>query len=125
MLGAVAVAVLAVGTVSHALPAQVARPQWTWVAPTEWRQSGRLAHPLLAEVSGVAPSRDHPGVLWVINDSGNPPDLLAVDSTGTLLGWIPLRGAPNTDWEEIALGPCGNVTCLYIADTGDNRERRD
>jgi hypothetical protein len=84
-----------------------------------------LAHPRLAEVSGVAPSRAYPGVLWVINDSGNPPDLLAVDSTGTLLGWIPLRGAPNTDWEEIALGPCGAATCLYIADTGDNRERRD
>jgi hypothetical protein len=84
-----------------------------------------LAHPRLAEVSGVAPSRAYPGVLWVINDSGNPPDLLAVDSTGTLLGWIPLRGAPNTDWEEIALGPCGDATCLYIADTGDNRERRD
>jgi hypothetical protein len=84
-----------------------------------------MSHPRLAEVSGVAPSRQHPGVLWVINDSGNPPDLLAVDSTGTLLGWIPLRNAPNTDWEELALGPCDTATCLYIADTGDNRERRD
>jgi hypothetical protein len=64
-------------------------------------------------------------VLWVINDSGNPADLFAVDTAGTLLGSVPLRGAPNTDWEEIALGPCGAATCLYIADTGDNRERRD
>jgi hypothetical protein len=106
------------------LPAQDRVQAWNWVTPTEWRQTGRLSHPRLAEVSGVAPSRAHPGVLWVINDSGNPPDLLAVDSTGTLLGSFPLRGAPNTDWEEIALGPCGTASCLYIADTGDNRERR-
>lgn len=123
-LGAVAVAVLSAGVLPSALRAQATPQRWTWVAPTEWRQTGRMAHPRLAEVSGVAPSRDHAGVLWVINDSGNPPDLLAVDSTGTLWGGIPLRGAPNIDWEEIALGPCAMATCLYIADTGDNRERR-
>jgi hypothetical protein len=124
-LGALTVALLHAGLMPPELHAQTAQPQWNWVAPTAWQQTGRLVHPRLAEVSGVAPSRAHPGLLWVINDSGNPPDLLAVDSTGTLLGWIPLRGAPNTDWEEIALGPCGDGTCLYIADTGDNRERRD
>ncbi len=120
---AFAFTMLSVNAPPHPLTAQ-STPGWAWVAPTEWRQTGRMAHPRLAEVSGVAPSQAHPGVLWVINDSGNPPDLLAVDSTGTLLGWIPLRGIPNTDWEEIALGPCGSATCLYIAETGDNRERR-
>ncbi len=120
-----AMVTLALSATTDPLPGQSPSPTWTWVAPIEWRQTGRLAHPRLAEVSGVAPSQAHPGVLWVINDSGNPPDLLAVDSTGTLLGSIPLRDAPNTDWEEIALGPCGTATCLYIADTGDNRERRE
>lgn len=115
--------VLASGAFTQ-LPGQARAGDWAWAPPTEWRQTGRLSHPRLAEVSGVAPSRTQLGVFWVINDSGNPPDLLAVDSTGTLLGGIPLRDVPNTDWEEIALGPCGTATCLYIADTGDNRERR-
>ena len=35
-----------------------------------------------------------------------------------------LRGARNRDWEDIALGPCGIPICLYLADTGDNRERQ-
>lgn len=116
-------AALTLAGLPEALASQAPGP-WRWTAPSEWHQTGRLAHPRLAEVSGVAPSRSHPGILWVINDSGNPPDLLAVDSTGALLGAIPLSGATNTDWEEIALGPCGAQTCLYIADTGDNLERR-
>jgi hypothetical protein len=30
-----------------------------------------------------------------------------------------------TDWEDIARGGCALGACLYLADTGDNNERRD
>lgn len=30
-----------------------------------------------------------------------------------------------TDWEDIARGGCALGACLYLADTGDNSERRD
>ena len=29
------------------------------------------------------------------------------------------------DWEDIDRGPCDLGACLYLADTGDNNERRD
>ncbi len=109
---------------SHPAAAQTTNAGWEWIRPQAMEQVGRTAHPRLAEVSGVAPSREHPGILWTINDSGNPPELLAIDTTGALLATFPLSNAPNIDWEDIALGPCQDSTCLYIADTGDNQEAR-
>jgi hypothetical protein len=88
----------------------------------------RKAGALPAEVdesSGVAASRRHTGVLWTINDSGGEPALFAVDSAGRILGRTRVTGARNVDWEDLALGPCPDGDCLYIADTGDNRLRRD
>lgn len=79
----------------------------------------------LAEASGLAASRRHPGVLWLHNDSGSDPEVFAVDSTGAVLGRVRVTGAENVDWEDIALGPCPAGECLYIADTGDNNERRE
>jgi hypothetical protein len=29
------------------------------------------------------------------------------------------------DWEDLAAGPCGDQSCLYIADIGDNSGKRD
>lgn len=85
---------------------------------------GKLSDPRLAEASGVAPSQANPGLYWTIDDSGNPPDLYAIDSTGTLRADFSIAGSTNVDWEEVAVGPCGNQRCVYIADTGDNFERR-
>lgn len=83
--------------------------------------------PELAETSGVAASRRHPGVFWTHNDSGGEPVLYAVDANGTLLARVRVAGATLTDWEDMALGPCpaGAGDCLYIGDMGDNGESRD
>lgn len=84
-----------------------------------------FANPALSESSALAPSRRQRGVLWTLNDSGNPPDLFATDTLGHDLARFRVAGAKNTDWEELALGPCPRGgDCLYIADTGDNGERR-
>lgn len=80
------------------------------------------------ETSGVAASRTYPGVFWTHNDSGGDSAVFALDSTGTVLARVRVRGATNRDWEDIAVGPCGpdaDGECLYIGDIGDNRERRD
>ncbi len=91
----------------------------------ESRRTGTLRDRDLRESSGVAVSHRDPGVLWSINDSGNPATLFATDTLGRPLAAIAVTGAENVDWEAIAAGPCGTAgTCLYIADTGDNRERR-
>jgi hypothetical protein len=101
-----------------------AQVPWTLRAPSEARQTGVFAERRIDESSGLAASRQHPGLLWTIEDSGNPAALHAVDTSGTILGTWRIEGARNADWEAIALGPCGTDSCLYIADTGDNGARR-
>src|ERR1041385_819982 len=68
----------------------------------------------------------HPGLLWTHNDSGDDAYIYATDLAGTDRGTVRVRGATAVDWEDIALGTCptSRRTCLYIADTGDNDERR-
>jgi hypothetical protein len=107
-----------------AAPPAAAQVPWKLERPAGARITANFADPRISESSGVAASRDHPGVLWTQNDSGNPPFVYATDTTGASLGTFGLRGAQNRDWEDIALGPCGATTCIYLADTGDNRELR-
>jgi hypothetical protein len=95
---------------------------WRFEAPIEARRTGTFADHRLDESSGVAPSRRHPGLLWTHND-GPKPVVFATDTSGAALGVIRVR-AEVRDWEDAAIGPCGRAHCLYLADTGDNRERR-
>jgi hypothetical protein len=101
-----------------------AQAQWQVRLPLEAHRTGEFRHPRLLESSGVIASRRYPGVFWTFNDSGNPPEIFATDSTGRDLGVYRVTGAANYDWEAITLGPCGKTECLYIADTGDNDEIR-
>jgi hypothetical protein len=78
----------------------------------------------LKESSGLAWSPDQGGVLWSHNDSGHPAEIYAVDTEGVLLATVPLTGARNRDWEDMATGRCEAGTCIYLADTGDNGEER-
>lgn len=93
--------------------------------------------PRVVESSGVAVSRAFPGVLWTHNDSGDRPHLYATDLQGRDKGWLLVPGANAVDWEDMALGPCPvlylvrpaaltqrGTSCVYIGDTGDNRETR-
>jgi len=105
-------------------PSVDAQARWQVRPPLQARRSGTFRNPRLLESSGVVPSGRYPGVLWTFNDSGNPPELFATDSTGRDLGTFLVTGARNEDWEAIARGPCGSAECLYLADTGDNDEIR-
>lgn len=94
------------------------------VAVVEARSS--FASPRVRESSGVAVSRRNPGVLWTHNDSGDGPTLYATDLSGRDRGMVHVLGAEAVDWEDIAVGPCPerDAWCVFIADTGDNEERR-
>jgi hypothetical protein len=72
------------------------------------------------EASGLAPSRLYDEVLWVINDSGNPPVLYAVDGTGWVLGEFMIQGVRNIDWEDLASFRINGISYIMIADMGDN-----
>jgi len=91
--------------------------------------AAEFAGPRVRESSGIAVSRAHPDVLWTHNDSGDGPLLYATDLLGRDRGWLRIPGARAVDWEDIAIGPCppplkGHLYCVYLADTGDNVERR-
>jgi hypothetical protein len=77
----------------------------------------------LAEASGLAASINNPGMLWTINDSGNPAEVYLLDTTAQVKMTCRLVGAENRDWEDIVLGPGPDSTksYIYVADIGDNR----
>ena len=88
------------------------------------KQVGAVAAlPGLPEASGVAVSLRTTGVLWTLNDSGDP-ELVAVDSNGMMKGRVRVTGAAVHDWEDISAARCDGRACLYIADIGDNNETR-
>lgn len=105
-----------------------------FVTGCEWKaeegpfSSGRIlganTNAALAEASGLAASRRYPGFLWSHNDSGHPPELFLLDSTGQTQITFRLTGVRNRDWEDIAIGPGpDSSTWLYIGDIGDNAGR--
>ncbi len=79
----------------------------------------------LRETSGVAVSLRAPGLIWTHNDQGHGSFLYAVDGEGQIRARVELNQPNDDDWEDVARGRCDLGACLYVAGTGDNRERRD
>jgi hypothetical protein len=75
------------------------------------------------EASGIARSARTPGAAWSHNDSGEPV-VYSVSSSGAVGKSVRLTGASLVDWEDIAVGPCDDGNCLYVADIGDNNAAR-
>ncbi len=100
---------------------EVASDVTTEANDTQFRLSanGILGFDDLTEASGLVASRNQSNLLWVIADSGNSPDLFAIDDAGSELGRVTLA-ASNRDWEELATFTLNGVHFLLIADTGDN-----
>lgn len=74
----------------------------------------------ISESSGLAASRQHEGVYWTVNDSGDGPYVYAVDGeSGKTVARIAMRGVGQPrDVEAISIGP-GNQ--IYVGDIGDNQ----
>ncbi|RMF84909.1 MAG: hypothetical protein D6744_02255 [Planctomycetota bacterium] len=89
------------------------------------REIAQIEDARLPEVSGIVASRKHAGLFYVHNDSGNTPEVFLLDRRGKVRGVVRLIGAPNIDWEDVALAPHGeNAWDVCVADIGDNRRRR-
>ena len=82
--------------------------------------SGVILDTRLSDLSGLAASRVHPDVVWVLDDGGNPPDLYAVGNRGGVQATFRVAGVANTDWEDLAAFDLDHRHYLLIADTGDN-----
>jgi len=85
--------------------------------------------PEIDELSGLVGTRRSGGALWAHNDSGGESRLYALDDQGGLVGEFFVPGVSNVDWEDIAIGPCGEsspeCSCLVIADIGNNDGSRE
>lgn len=80
---------------------------------------------LIDEASGLAASRKHSGRYYVHNDSGDSARFFAIDEKGTDYGRYNVTNAEAVDWEDMAVGPCDQGSCLFLGDIGDNPENRD
>jgi hypothetical protein len=90
------------------------------------RTMGKVESDALCELSGIAASRRNPGVLYVHNDSGDAPQIYAINEKAQLLGTCHIEGATERDWEDIAVGPGPDPdrSYVYIGDIGDNDAKR-
>ncbi|MBL0741638.1 hypothetical protein [Chryseolinea lacunae] len=79
-------------------------------------------HDKLVELSGLAASKKHPGLLWTHNDSGNDAEIYLVDQKLNIKLTCKLPGVTNRDWEDIAVGPGpdSTKTYVYVGEIGDN-----
>lgn len=78
----------------------------------------------LAEISGMATSVRHPGVVWAHNDSGDAARIYALDtSTCKILATVRIDEMKARDLEAMASGrDARGRAVLWIADIGDNRD---
>jgi hypothetical protein len=80
--------------------------------------------PTLDEISGIAASALDPNLLWVHVDSGGPALLVGLGTDGRTRARVTLSGVTNQDWEDIAIGPCGDESCIFVGEFGDNSASR-
>lgn len=91
----------------------------------DFHQVGEISSPGMPEISGLAASQRSAERLWAINDSGNPAKLFLLDETGQRLAALPVVGARNIDWEDLAsFRDSSDRAWLLIADIGDNQAKR-
>lgn len=75
-----------------------------------------VTNPVIKEASGITASRKNPGNLWVIEDSGNPNEVILLDNNGVTKKRMVVANSFNRDWEDISW----YHDSLYVAEIGDN-----
>src|ERR1700704_5457138 len=91
------------------------------VAPRGATRAGGLPKES-GESSGFAASQRYPGALWMIRDSGHPPDLYALrfNPDGVATNRVmPVAGADNHDWEDVTrFDRADGSSGLWIVESG-------
>lgn len=94
-----------------------------WGAP---QYIGQFDTSLIPEASGIAASQLYAGRFYHNNDSGDGPYFYVTGKDGSGTKRITITGFEASDVEDIALGSCSGVlSCIYVADIGDNAEARE
>lgn len=89
------------------------------------KTAGKILSAEITEGSGLAASKCSENVFWTHNDSGDDAFIFALDNKGDKLATYKVKGAKNTDWEDIAEIKNENGECfLYIGDFGNNARSR-
>jgi hypothetical protein len=99
------------------LSAPAPAPDASWSKPAF---AGVFTDPELAEVSGLAASRAHPGIYWAQNDGDNAERLVAIRPDGSRVASLRIEGVRNTDWEDLDAFELDGKRYLLVSDTGDN-----
>lgn len=74
----------------------------------------------LKEVSGIAYFNN---LIYSIEDSGNPNEVIIIDTLGNTTRAVKINNIENKDWEDLTFDKKGN---LYIGDFGNNdNDRKD
>ena len=84
---------------------------------------GELDRRILDEASGMAVSSQFENRLYHVDDSATT--LYLTDFSGSPVQAVRVAGQQGRDVEDLALGSCGDRSCLFIADIGDNAAERD
>jgi hypothetical protein len=92
-------------------------------------RTGELGPASIDEASGLGASRAYEGLLWTHNDSGDAARLFLIRPDGALVAEVHLTNVEEAvDWEDMAVGPCeenSDISCVYVADIGDNLKNRE
>jgi hypothetical protein len=72
----------------------------------------------LKEISGIA---YYNNLIYTIEDSGNPNEVVVLDTLGNITKTIAINNVHNTDWEDVTFDTKNN---LYIGDFGNNNNVR-
>jgi len=86
--------------------------------------SGTIYDRNIGEASGLAVSRIHEDMVWVINDSGNSASIYALNPKGRIVRTLNIEGVYNNDWEDLASFEYEGKPYILIADVGDNYAER-
>ena len=91
-------------------------------APADPQEACRITDPRLDELSGLAASTQHPGILWTHNDSGDSARIFALDAlTCEVRAEVRLAGVSTRDTEAISVGKdADSQPVLWLGDVGDN-----
>lgn len=86
-----------------------------------WEPYAKFDSKEIDESSGIVKSRQFEDVYWTHNDSGDRARIFAITAKGELIREVNVLGAENVDWEDLTIDNSG---LLYIADTGNNANKR-
>jgi hypothetical protein len=95
----------------------------------QWSEALRIGElqVQLTEASGLAASRQFPGRLYHINDSGETGKFFITGMDGKDTRSVRINDFEPEDTEALSLGPCpgkDSISCLYLGDIGDNDVKR-